>query len=151
MMKPWTETLPYEHASAGKRANEQTRIYLNRYGARDVTFGDDGRGNYYWVQFSFMGYLIRFYVSAEGYAAKLQQRSIWQRLAALVQARISVWSMLRDQVKATLAPVFIEAVPVTTACMGYIVGPDNRTMGERAAAGEVIRLPPPEEPPAKAA
>jgi len=141
-MKPWTDTLPYEHATAGEGAKKEAAVFIDRYGGKLVGFNVDYAGNFHTVEFIHSGYLLRIGFEAFGFATKLQ-RSGTAQLEAMERARTAVWSMIRDQVKSALAPVFTEALPITVACLGYIVGPDDRTMGERASAGDVIALPPP--------
>jgi hypothetical protein len=142
-MKPWTDTVPYEHAVAGEGAKDEAAVFIDRYGGRLIGFDVDHYGNIHAVTFAHSGYEVRMFVAALGYAAKLQQAGV-SHPEAMARARIAVWSMLRDMVKSALVPVFTQALPITTACMGYIVGEDGRTMGQRASAGDVIRLPPPD-------
>lgn len=143
-------TLPYENASTGKNAITEMRSILNAFGCGSFgTMEDFANGNVL-VQFEHRGRRVTIEASVRGYAAAWIRSNPWTsrrrctegdwRKRADAQAHISVWSIVRDYVKAQAAMIEIGAIHFDQAFLGQIHLPSGETVYQAIERGDVLKL-----------
>lgn len=133
--------LPYENASTGKRAIDDIQKILSKFGcSRFGTMMDIENGEVI-IQFSYKGRDITAKASFRGYAAAwLKEHPYKDRMRcskqdheskAMEQARISVYSILRDWIKGQITAIETGILSFEGAFLGQIQLPSGMTILEQ--------------------
>lgn len=144
-------SVPYENATSGASAREETVRLLRRMGCESVGFMDDFAAHDVLLAFVHRGRNVQLRASARGWAAMyLKARPFTHRTRgtcheyeqkALRQGLISVNSMLRDWVKGQVVAVECGMMSFEDVFMPYMLTSDGRPLIERVQ--EAKMLPPP--------
>jgi hypothetical protein len=135
--------LPYENATSGGAALEDTRKMLTRFGCSRFGTMTDAEAGELVVQFTYRGRDVTAKASYRGYAAAwLKEHPYTTRTRsskpeherkAMQQAEISVCSILRDWIKGQVMAVETGILTFEGAFLGQILLPNGRTVLEQAA------------------
>lgn len=147
-------SLPYESATSGSRALDDTQKILTRFGCSRFGTMTDNEAGEIMVQFSYRGRDVSVRASVRGYAAawlkehpfnpgRTRRSRTDHERAALEQAQISVCSILRDWIKGQITAVECGILSFEGAFLGQILLPTGRTVLETATEQKL--LPPPKE------
>lgn len=139
-------SLPYEHATSGRRAMDDLRRALLEFGV--VKFGcmEDALNGELTCQFEYHGRSVSIRASAKGYAAAWLRKNpytyrtrctrVEHERKALAQGHVSVYSELRDWIKGQIVAIETGMLSFEGAFLGQILLPNGRTVleeiGERA-------------------
>lgn len=142
-------SLPYENATSGAGAIEETRKILTKFGcARFGSMTDNEKGELL-IQFTHRGRDVIARASYRGYAAAWLKehpytkftrsgKADWEK-RALKQAEISVCSILRDWIKGQIMAIECGVLTFEGAFLGQILLANGRTLLDQA---EELRLLP---------
>lgn len=146
-------SLPYENATSGAGAIEETRKVLTKFGcARFGSMTDNEKGELL-IQFTHRGRNVIARASYRGYAAawlrehphtkgnNRYSKADWEK-RALKQAEVSVCSILRDWIKGQVMAIECGVLTFEGAFLGQILLANGRTLLEQAE--ELKLLPPPQ-------
>lgn len=148
-----TATVPYEAATSGAKAREETTFLLRRMGCEEVGFMDDFGKHEVILAFRHSGRPVQLRASAKGWAAMYLKahpysprsrgtlRDYEQR--ALRQGLIAVNSILRDWVKGQVVAVECGMMSFEHVFLPHMLTADGRPLIERII--EAKMLPPPRE------
>ena len=130
--------LPYENASSGKNALEDIQRTLRQFGCSKFATGEDFDKAEVFVQFEYRGRLIYMTVSIKAYAAKWLQQNPWTQrkkstrteweARALEQASVSIYSILRDAIKAQVMLVELGIKSFEEVFLSDIVLPSGKSV-----------------------
>lgn len=146
-------SIPYEYATSGSKAIEETRKILNNFGcSRFGTMTDNEHGELI-VQFSHRGRNVTARASYKGYAAawlkehpyskhNTKYTQVEHERKALNQAEISVCSILRDWIKGQVMAIETGVLSFEGAFLGQIHLANGRTFLEEVEHMKL--LPPPQ-------
>lgn len=144
--------LPYASSKAGSAREREIRECLRGVGASAVGFMvDDDNGGTVICQFRLHGRQITVPVSVAAYAkAWLKATPRGSRTTpqdyerkARAQAKIAVWAILADWIKAQAAMMAAGFMDTDTAFLPHIHAPDGRRVAEVIASSGGNLLPPP--------
>lgn len=146
-----TKTVPYENATSGASARDETTRLLRSMGCESVGFMDDFAAHEVLLAFKHRGRDVHLRASAKGWAAMyLRAKPYTHRTRgtkheyeqkALRQGLISVNSILRDWVKGQVTAVECGMLSFEAVFMPYMLTNDGRPVYERIAEAKL--LPPP--------
>ena len=131
-------SLPYENATSGSRALDDTQKILTRFGcSRFGTMTDNAAGEIL-VQFTHRGRDVSIKASFKGYAsawlkehpysARMKKSRTDYERAAMVQAQISTYSILRDWIKGQVTAIEVGLLSFEGAFLGQIMLPTGVTI-----------------------
>jgi hypothetical protein len=133
--------LPYENATSGKNAVDEMRKILMGFGATSFGVMEDFDTGFVIVQFRCHERNVTIRASFRGYAAAWLKHHPYSRRAritesehrkrAMQQAKISVYSVIRDWVKGQVTAVEVEMMSFDAAFLGNIMLSDGSTVMER--------------------
>ena len=145
--------VPYESATSGAAAREETTRLLRRMGCESVGFMDDFERNEVILAFQHRGRPVQLRASAKGWAVMYLKAHPWSsrmhvtskdhERRALVQGLIAVNSILRDWVKGQVVAVECGMMSFDAVFMPHMLAPDGRLLIEHLA--EKKMLPPPRD------
>ena len=147
-----TNTVPYERATSGKSARDETTKILQRLGCKRIGWIDDFEARSVLLRFDVNGRATQLEASAMGYAKLwlkahpynphyMRVTELEHRGRALAQGAIAVNSILRDWVKGQVTAIECGVVTLEQAFMPLMIGPDGRKVADVVLAN---LLPPPE-------
>ena len=147
-----TNTVPYERATSGKSARDETTKILQRLGCKRIGCMDDFEARSVLLRFDVNGRATQLEASAMGYAKLwlkahpynphyMRVTELEHRGRALAQGAIAVNSILRDWVKGQVTAIECGVVTLEQAFMPLMIGPDGRKVADVVLAN---LLPPPE-------
>lgn len=143
-------SLPYENATSGGAALEEIRKMLTKFGcSRFGTMTDNEKGELL-VQFSHRNRDVTARASYRGYAAawlrehpytaRTKATKAQHEQKALVQAEISVCSILRDWIKGQVMAIETGVLSFEGAFLGQIMLPNGKTVVEHVAASGILQI-----------
>lgn len=146
--------LPYANATSGRRALDDIQRLLGAFGCGRFGHMTDASVGEVMVQFEYRGRQVSVKASTRGYAAAQLKRNPWTprkarpkadyERAALEQAEIAVYSMLRDWLKGQLTAIETGMLSFEGAFLAQILLPSGKTVLEHVEAAK--QLPPPRDP-----
>ena len=138
------KAIPYERATSGERAREETRRLLMRFGCSRVGFMDEFDTHSLVLAFEHRKRKVQMRASASGWAKLwLDAHPYGYRMRctphehekrALAQGMVAVNSMLRDWVKGQIAAVECGLVEFEHVFLPYTLTSSGQTVAELAAA-----------------
>lgn len=144
--------VPYASATTGKRARDEIKKILRRFGCEKTGFMDDDNNHEVLLPFTHRGRPFQIRVSAKGWAQMYLRENPWTpnrrasridyEQAALKQGYVAVNSILRDSIKGQVVAVECGIVSFEAVFMPYMLTADGRPVIERLA--ETNLLPSPE-------
>lgn len=144
-------SLPYEAATAGDKAMVDIVKVLEGFGADDIGHMLSRERGELLVQFRYRGQPVQFRANFKGYAALWLKRhpmtsnhrctraEYEQR--ALSQAQVSIYSILRDQIKGAVTAVETGAMAFEAAFLGNLMLPNGRTILEHVEQQKLLASP----------
>ena len=146
-----SKTVPYENATSGASARDETTRLLRSMGCESVGFMDDFASSEVLLAFKHRGRDVQLRASAKGWAAMyLRVRPYSSRTRgtrhdyeqkALRQGLIAVNSILRDWVKGQVTAVECGMLSFEAVFLPYMLTNDGRSVYERISEAKL--LPPP--------
>jgi hypothetical protein len=145
-------SLPYENATSGTRALDDTQKILTQFGcSRFGTMTDNEKGEIL-VQFTYRGRDVSVRASVKGYAAawlkehpynpgKTRRSRVDHERAAMAQAQVSTCSILRDWIKGQITAIECGILSFEGAFLGQILLPNGRTVLEAASEQNLLPAP----------
>lgn len=143
--------LPYANATSGRRALDEIQRLLGTFGCAKFGHMTDASVGEVMVQFEYRGRQVSVKASTRGYAAAMLKRDPWttrkakQRgdyeRAALAQAEIAVYSMLRDWLKGQLTAIETGMLTFEGAFLAQILLPSGKTVLEHVQASKQLPAP----------
>jgi hypothetical protein len=134
-------SLPYEHATSGRRAIDDIKKILNRFGVDQIAEGTDYRTHTVVISFSHKDRRVKVEASAQGwcdtwlkanpYSSRMKRSLADYRAAALAQGHRAVCSMLRDWIKGQVTAIETGLFTFEAAFMGQMIMADGRTVAEK--------------------
>lgn len=144
--------VPYENATSGAAAREETTRLLHRLGCESVGFMDEFAEQAVLLAFAHRGRHIKLRASAKGWAALWLKANPYHgrmrctvsehQQRALRQGLIAVNSIIRDWVKGQVTAVECGLMPFEAVFVPYMVTSDGRTVLEHLEGTRL--LPPPQ-------
>jgi hypothetical protein len=144
-------TLPYENATSGASAMEETQRILRNFGVKKIGVMEDDEKAELVLQFELHGRMVQVAASAKGYAAAWLRQNPWNsrkqssqqqwEAKALQQARISVYSILRDWVKGQITAIEVGLFSFEGAFLGSILLPSGQTVLQCVTAQQLLPAP----------
>lgn len=144
-------TVPYESATSGAAAREETTRLLRRMGCESVGFMDDFQKSEVLLAFTHRGRQVQLRASAKGWAVMYLKAHPWtsrirvtkteHEQRALRQGLVAVNSILRDWVKGQVVAVECGMMSFEAVFMPHMLTSDGRPLIERVQ--EAKMLPPP--------
>lgn len=145
------KTVPYESATSGSKAREETTKLLRSMGCESVGFMDDFEGSSVLLQFTHRGRSIQLNASAKGWAQMFikakphthRMRSSRKEYEerALKQGLIAVNSILRDWVKGQVTAVECGMLSFEAVFMPYMLTNDGRPVIDRIIEAKMLPAP----------
>lgn len=145
-------SLPYENTTAGEKALEDIRKTLRAFGCPKFGYMLDDTEQSLLIQFEYRGRQVSMRASVAGYAAmwlrehphtsRMRSTLAEHQKRATEMANVAVFSILRDQVKGSVAAVETGVLSFEAAFMGHLVLPNGRTVIEHAHATKLLPEPP---------
>ncbi|MDE2105512.1 MAG: hypothetical protein KGL39_50260 [Patescibacteria group bacterium] len=143
--------VPYEGATSGAKARDETLKMLRRFGCESVGFMDDFAKAEVLLAFKHRGRDVQLRASAKGWAQMYLKAHPWSyrsrgksrhdhEAAALAQGMVAVNSILRDWIKGQLTAVECGILSFDAVFLPYMLTADGRSVVERMA--EAKMLPP---------
>lgn len=142
--------LPYENATSGKSAVDEMQKLLRAFGASSFGVMEDFEAGEVIVQFTWRERRITIKASAKGYAAAwLRQHPYGPRTRstraehekkALLQANVSVYSILRDWIKGQVTAVEVGMLSFEGAFLGQIMLANGQTVLERIQDSDMLAI-----------
>jgi hypothetical protein len=143
-------SLPYENAISGAAALDEMNKILTRFGCARFGSMVDNEAGELLVQFTHHGRNVSVKASYRGYAAaylrehpystRMRKTKTEHEQAALVQAKISVYSILRDWVKGQVTAIEVGILTFEGAFLGQIMLPSGQSVLEHAQASGLIQI-----------
>lgn len=144
--------MPYEGASSGERALEETRRILQRFGCQSFGSMQDYERGTLIVQFKHHGRAVHVEASMRGYAAAWLRMHPWsgrvrrsreqhERIALEVASR-AVYSVLRDWIKGQITAVETGMITFEGAFLGQLMLGSGETVEQHV---ERLKLLPPSD------
>lgn len=141
-------SLPYDSATSGKQALEQTQKILAKFGVSRFGWMTDSESGELIVQFTYMNRNIQLKASYKGYAsAWLKQNPHTYRMRhtkqqheqrAFAQAQISVYSVLRDWIKGQITAIETGMLSFDEAFLGQILTDSGKTVFQEATEQSIL-------------
>ncbi len=141
-------SLPYDSATSGKQALEQTQKILAKFGVSRFGWMTDSESGELIVQFTYKNRNIQLKASYKGYAsAWLKQNPHTYRMRhtkqqheqrAFAQAQISVYSVLRDWVKGQITAIETGMLSFDEAFLGQILTESGKTVFQEATEQSIL-------------
>ena len=140
--------LPYENATSGASAMEETQRILRGFGVKKIGVMEDDEKAELILQFELHGRMVQVSASAKGYAAawlrenpytsrKQCTQKQWEA-KALLQGRVSIYSILRDWVKGQVTAVEVGMLSFEGAFLGQIVLPSGKTVLDTVTDNQLL-------------
>ena len=146
-----TPMLPYENATSDKNAVDDMQRLLRGFGAASFGVMEDFAAGTVIVQFEYRGRRVSISANVKGYAAAWLRVHPWSNRRgtdrvvherkAPTQAQVSVYSILRDWIKGQVTAVEVDMLSFEGAFLGQIMLPSGKTVLERLATSDLLRLP----------
>lgn len=143
--------LPYENTAAGEKALEDIRKTLRAFGCNKFGYFIDDDDRSVMIQFEYRGRQVSMRASVAGYAAmwlrehphisRMRSTLAEHQKRATEVANVAVFSILRDQVKGSVAAVETGVLSFDAAFMGHLVLPNGRTVIEHAEQTRMLSAP----------
>lgn len=143
--------IPYENATSGAAAREETARLLHRLGCESVGFMDEFAKQTVLLAFTHRGRQVQLRASAQGWAAlwlkanpyhnRMHRTLAEHQRRAIRQGFIAVNSILRDWVKGQVTAIECGLMPFEAVFVPYIITGDGRTVLEHLEGTRL--LPPP--------
>ena len=148
-----TTQVPYESATSGASAREETTRLLRRMGCKSVGFMDDFERNELLLAFKHRGRNVQLRASAKGWAVMYLKAHPWtsrmrvhskeHERRALMQGLIAINSILRDWVKGQVVAVECGMMSFEAVFMPHMLASDGRSLIEHMTEKKL--LPPPQD------
>ena len=145
-------SIPYETATSGASAREETTKLLRRIGCDEIGFMENFKERSLLLEFGHRGQRYRFVASATGWAAwmlrdtpytsRMRRSKVEYEAHALAQGMIAVSSILRDWVKGQVTAIECGIMPVQEAFLAQSVTTDGRRLIERIGETKLMLAPP---------
>lgn len=143
--------VPYETATSGERADEETKRLLRSLGCDKVGFMEDFGQHELILAFVHKERNVQFRASARGWQRLFLKKKPWSsrmrvtsaeyERRALSQGMIAIHSIIRDWVKGNVTAIECEAMSFEEVFLAHIMAPDGRRLIEVMAEQKL--LPPP--------
>ena len=144
-------TLPYENATSGSAAMEEAQKILRGFGVKKIGVMEDDDKAELILQFEWRGQMVQVAASAKGYAAawlrhnpwnsrKQSTQVQWER-KALEQARISIYSILRDWIKGQVTAIEVGMLSFEGAFLAQLLLPSGQTVLQCVTAQQLLPAP----------
>lgn len=143
--------IPYENATSGGQAIEDTRKLLQQFGCTRFGHMTDSADGVLILQFTYRGRDASLRASFKGYALQWLKANPWSTRRAvnqktwedkaLAQSEISVCSILRDYVKAQVMMIESGILSFEAAFLGAILLPSGKTVMELVDAQRLLEGP----------
>ena len=143
--------IPYENATSGAAAREETTRLLRGMGCESVGFMDDFERHEVMLQFVHRGRSVQLRASAKGWAAMYLKAHPWtsrmkvsskqNEQRALSQGLITVNSILRDWVKGQVVAVECGMMSFEAVFMPHMLTSDGRPLIERVQEAKLLPAP----------
>ena len=143
-------TLPYATATSGQKTIGEIQKVLQEFGASSFGFMEDFSTGDLIVQFKWKERAVTVRASAKGYAvAWLKHHPYGSRTRgtkaqheekALKQAKISVYSILRDWIKGQITAVETGMMSFEGAFLGQLHLPNGETVMDRLASSGILQI-----------
>lgn len=144
-------SLPYENATSGTRAFDDIQKILTRFGAARFGTMTDNETQEVLVQFTYRGRNVSVRASAKGYAAawlhehpysyRSRKSKTEHERDALVQAQLSVCSILRDWIKGQITAIEVGMLTFDGAFLGQILLPSGNTILDLVHSKNLLDAP----------
>jgi len=141
-------SLPYENATSGGAALEDIRKLLTKFGCSRFGTMTDAEKGHLLVQFTYRGRDVSATASYRGYAAawlkehpytsRTRATKVEHERKALMQAEISVCSILRDWIKGQIMAVETGILTFEGAFLGQIMLPSGGTVLDHVQQRDVL-------------
>jgi hypothetical protein len=154
--KPRVKALPYQHASAGKRAILEMSKALEAIGASGFGCYEQFDSAEVIAQFQWRGRSVMLRASARGYAALWQRRNPFSsrmritkaeyERRALEKGKTAIYSALRDWLRGQVIAIESGMLTFESAFLGQIMLPSGESVLERIERDNVLMslpAPPP--------
>jgi hypothetical protein len=145
--------VPYESATSGAAAREETTRLLRRMGCESVGFMDDFARSEVLLAFKHRGRDVQLRASAKGWAVmylkahphshRMRSSKTEHEQRALKQGLVAVNSILRDWVKGQVVAVECGMMSFEAVFMPHMLAPDGRSLIEHMTERKM--LPPPQD------
>jgi hypothetical protein len=143
-------SLPYENATSGAKAMEEIHAMLTQFECDRFGQMLDNAAGELIVQFTHRGRNVTVRASFKGYAAALKKAHPRTNLARksqaqweadhIKQAKISVYSILRDWIKGQVMAVETGVLSFESAFLGQLVLANGATVFEHATAAGLVKI-----------
>ena len=133
--------IPYSTSTAGDKALIQLQSALAKFGCASFGTAVDVERGMTIVSFKWRDRVVQLEASWTGYAAALKRAGWRDQAKALVQARISVCSVLRDWGKAQITAIESGVMTFEEAFMPHMLLRDGRRVIEAARAQNLLPAP----------
>lgn len=144
-------SIPYENATSGAAAREETIRLLRRMGCESVGFMDEFETHSVVLAFRHRGRAVQLRASAKGWASwwlKEHPHTTRHRVPraeyerrALDQGLVAVNSILRDWVKGSVTAVECGLMPAEAMFLAHVITGDGRTVIERVTEANLLPAP----------
>ena len=158
MKKRRQKAVPYENATSGNRAREETIKILRRFGCESIGFMDDYQQREVLLAFTHRGRQVQLRASAKGWAQMFLKEKPWNysrrgtkqewEQKALQQGHVAVNSILRDWIKGQVTAVECGILSFEGVFLPYMLTNDGRPLLERVEellpkpdAPKVVQIP----------
>lgn len=146
-----SKSVPYEGASSGMKARDETTAILRRFGCENVGFMDDFADHHVILAFQHRGRAVHLKASAKGWAQMYMKAHPWSyrgrtskqdyEKKALTQGLIAVNSILRDWVKGQITAVETGILSFEAVFVAHMVTSDGRSVLERLKTENLLPAP----------
>lgn len=145
------QPVPYESATSGAAAREETTRLLRRMGCESVGFMDDFATHEVVLAFTHRGRAVQLRASATGWAAMFLRAHPWGRRTrstrqdheakALRQGLIAVNSIIRDWVKGQVTAAECGIFSFEAVFMPHMLTPSGKTLLEVVTEQKLLPAP----------
>lgn len=145
--------LPYENATSGGQAIEDTRKMLQGFGCTRFGHMTDSIEGVLILQFTYRGRDVETRASYKGFAAAWLKSNPWSsrravnqktwEAKALAQAEISVCSVLRDWIKGQVVAIETGVLSFEGAFLGQLLLGNGKTVLEHMETAKLLPAPNP--------
>jgi hypothetical protein len=143
-------TLPYENATSGKNALDETQRILRAFGASSFGVMEDFAAGTVMVQFVWRERRVSIEASSKGYAAAWLREHPWStrmkmtqaehQSRALAQGQVSVYSILRDWIKGQVTAVEVGMLSFEGAFLGQLMLESGRTVLQEIGDRGILKI-----------
>jgi hypothetical protein len=143
--------IPYENATSGSAAREETTKLLRQMGCSSVGWMDDFDTSEVLLAFTHNGQRVQMRASAKGWAAWYLRENPWNKnrrstpeqheYNALKQGLIAINSILRDWVKGSVTAVQCGLMTPESMFLAHMVAPDGRALIEVVRSSNLLEGP----------